>query len=318
MCEIIDIQVISRDNHYKEVNKSASNKEYYQKDNIKSIMIICDNQQFNLIVENKSYSESYFVFENIQSIIGQKLVGIEDNKTYIREDYSDYDDRVAKIYNYVLHFDDGKMFWFNLITESDSYYYDGSVIINRKSNIFLKYQSKSIIIVVGLPGAGKTSYINSIKEKNDQIYDNVCNFFVASNQFTSKRNIFASAKFCHKYIYEDLIESLSITNPKEVIQTICFDIDIKQSKINIKRREDPDDIYLNNNNNNDGWGTVQPSHSKNNKILKFINEKINSLYFNINEFAHNYNPTNICYINPIIIPTYSIPETYVKCARKKK
>jgi hypothetical protein len=263
MTEILNIKFF---NNRKEID---TNKNSYDEiDDINLIKLICKDQEFELKAETECCDWSYFKFENIQSIIGQKIIGINNGENHIRS-YEDKKrpekNRYIKTYHHILHFENDKTFLLQLINNSNGYYH-GSLEIKGKSDTLINYKPNSIIIIVGMPGAGKTSYGNSIKKENDRIFDDVTSFLIINEEFTSRRNIFISSLYCDGYRYKNLIKSLCIANPKEVIQTICFDLNTEQSIINVKHREDPNNT-LNNNNNNFKFGMTD-----NNEINKTLNE----------------------------------------------
>ena len=106
MTEILNIKLFS---NRKEIDINKNVNVYEEKDNINCIKLICtNNQEFELKAESECCSMSYFRFENIQSIIGQKIIGINNGETHVNR----YEDpqrsersHVIKIYHHILHFE---------------------------------------------------------------------------------------------------------------------------------------------------------------------------------------------------------------------
>lgn len=343
MTEILSIKLSSNRREIP-LNKNV----YDENDDINLITLICENdQKFELKAETECCDWSYFKFENMQSIIGQKIIGINNGENHIRscEDKKRPEkSRYIKTYHHILHFENDQTFLLQLINKSNGYYH-GTLKISGKSNTLINYKPNSIIIIVGIPGAGKTSYGNSIKKEGDRIFDDVTCFLIINEDFASRRNIFISSLYCDEDTYENLIKSLYIANPKEAVQTICFDINTEQSIENVKRRENyiikddkdeivEDKIVVDDNNEDDEqYAKNMMKVMKNEEKKKEINKekflevkeenvkikiKINSLIKDIDRYSgyNGYDPKYECYINSTIIPTYKY-EVTGKVATKK-
>jgi hypothetical protein len=268
-------------------------------------------------------SYSFFVCENLESIIGKTLVYINENYIQYRSheiDNCQSKNKYRKKYFYQMIFDDLSIYYFSLYNDSNGYYHGNLKVNYSFENQKIEYKPKSIIIIVGLPGSGKTTYAKSILQENDLLFDDD-NIFTGLSKPNS-RLIFVGAKYCNFLTYKYLIDSLMITNPDEVIQTILFKPNIEISKYNIEKREGLIDTFNKQSDEEEDdfevvkrKSTIKKEKINNEKQIK-IKQKVKELNYDIHEFNKKYNPQDKSYINVQYMETYG--EVCSKFAGKKK
>ena len=95
----------------------------------------------------------------------------------------------------------------------------------------------TIIIVIGLPGSGKTTYVNSIYNKNDEYTDDfISNFFngVLINRIKEMNNnddiYINDPRLCNKSIFDKYIKIIEKEKQKEnKIKLVLFKNDRNRS-----------------------------------------------------------------------------------------
>ncbi len=107
------------------------------------------------------------------------------------------------------------------------------------------FEPNSIILIVGLPGCGKTSIINQyFLEANNLIIDDInldsdvkykIKEWLASD--TNHKVIITNAQLCSNVYYNYLVDFLNIDNKEEVFQTLTFDSNINRCIRNLIKRE---------------------------------------------------------------------------------
>ncbi len=276
------------------------------------VLINSENEKIILKAEAECCSYSYFQFENIHQIIGKNITQIINNDVVINCSENDEKDGYLKVYQHQINFSDGTIFPFKLVNNSNGYYY-GSLKIEGFVNQERKftYKPNSIIIIIGLPGSGKTTYARIIKTDNDCIYDDETNLFLIDDKFVNRRNIFVGTKYCDYEIYTNLIKTLNATNPQEAIQTILFESNPQQSIINIKSREGIKDEIE----EEEEWTVVRRKNKVDKNKLKLEALKADVEHYrreyDIDEHLRNY-------FNVLRIPTYCARNDLTKFAGRKK
>ncbi len=138
----------------------------------------------------------------------------------------------------------GKTSNYTLNSEEDnSDYSDSDSDLNLEQTIF---EPNSIILLVGLPGCGKTSIINkNYLNPNNLIIDDISldgdvkneiKSWLGSNQ--NHKVIITNAKLCSNTYYNYLIDFLNISNKEEVFQTLTFDSNVYRCIRNLINREE--------------------------------------------------------------------------------
>ena len=106
---------------------------------------------------------------------------------------------------------------------------------------------KKIIIIVGLPGSGKTTLIENMKELGDLLLDDISrrktpfeDLVAAIHDPNAKRIIVSDPLFCHRGNQIDIHDQLK-TYPVH-LDWIFFENDPQQCLINVQHRNDGRDV----------------------------------------------------------------------------
>lgn len=145
---------------------------------------------------------------------------------------------------YELVFDDDTTFRF-LLRNSSNGYYDG--YIKETTNIekkLIKCPRNSLIILVGLPGCGKSTYGNMLNTsiKNSVFFDDVDISLestisdIRQQLYFDKKVIVAHTRLCLEKTYNEFIQRCYLYDTNSII-TYCFLPDVEQSIYNVKNRE---------------------------------------------------------------------------------
>lgn len=276
----------------------------------------CGKNKIRVYAEADCCSESWIEWlpnTNIMDCIGKTYICCEevclediDLPNLPKSHRQEYDSN----HLFEIQFTDGTTFPFYMRNASNGYY-DGNIVVSFEP--FMKdvlqlqeYNKGQIIIIVGLPGSGKSTYAKSMEE--EQIEDTcICHLdifddtelFLDSTLYTLKQSlnqgqtiIVVSAKLCEPTKYKQFINSLNILNPEQAIETHCFTNDVQNSTQNIQARE-----YNQFNETN-----------KLNKLNKTkAIQRMTSLMTSLMTLTTVYDPNTDVYINKRIIPTYQKP-----------
>ena len=211
----------------------------------KNIYFECDSYNVNLTAEGDCCSTSWFKYNKklIKSCIGKTYIKCVLTDRYINLKYSgiqEYD----RNHIYELHFKDGTIIDI-ILRNSSNGYYDGHIneeITFSDSEIITK--KNALIILIGLPGSGKTTYGKMLEEsiKNSVLYDDIEMVNSTINRIKQdlilgKKVIVTNPRFCIATSYYDFINRLNLCDVNHSIVTYCFIPDINSSIYNIKQRE---------------------------------------------------------------------------------
>ena len=221
-------------------------------DNYK-IKFFCDDKDVILTALGDCCSESWFeCFDgtSFDDCIGKTYIECCDTyETIDMVDSGIQDVDINHVYKIV--FDNDTEFKF-ILRNSSNGYYDGYVDEEIKNVYYEPIEGtfNSLIILVGLPGCGKTTYGKMLNEsmKNSIFYDDI-DFMLQINISkirkdiqNKKKVIVANANFCDTKYYCNFIEKVNLTNKNTSIITYCFLPDKEKSIRNIKNREQNETI----------------------------------------------------------------------------
>lgn len=215
------------------------------------IQFKCNNYDIILYAIGDCCSESWFEYneDSIKECIGKFYLKCIDTYSTIELEHSgrqDYD--INHIYH--IHFHDDSSYEI-ILRNSSNGYYDGYIKeeITELNTLPINTKKNGLIILIGLPGCGKTTYGNMIKDsiKNSIFYDDIEMLSsvidnIKRDLLLQKTVIVASPRFCSNTLYYDFIERLDLSNNDDSIITYCFIPDKEQSIININRREQSKNI----------------------------------------------------------------------------
>lgn len=217
-------------------------------ENIYKIRFACDDNIIILSAYGACCSNSWFEYLNNASFkdcIGKTYVCCSDTYELIDMNNSGIQE-VDINHIYEILFEDKTTFRF-LLRNSSNGYYDGFVD-EKISNIETKPiegQINSLILLVGLPGCGKTTYANILKNsmKNTVLYDDIDMMLhsnitkVRNDIINNKKVIISNTKLCLPNSYHEVIDKINLSNKNESIITYCFLPNKAKSIQNIKTRE---------------------------------------------------------------------------------
>lgn len=217
---------------------------------IKEIKIVFENNKLIIRAEGEGCSDSWF--EQIENFYFDELIGKRIISTFDNDDYIKNETNCWSIKTYKNHFvvKDNQFqeseFPFLFINQSEGYY-TGFIehIWEDRSlpKICDMLTSTELIIIVGLPGAGKTNYAkNNYYNSEYIVYDddkrplsNIENIIV--DFYNGKKVCIIEPIFTDYSKYQDVIckKFLSLLGESR-IRTILFSNDEKNSHINNERR----------------------------------------------------------------------------------
>jgi len=252
------------------------------------IIITCEKNKIIVTAEADCCSVSWIELlpdTNIMDCIGKTYIcciEVDGNVELPDSMQQEYDSN----HLFEFQFTDGTTFPFYMRNSSNGYY-DGEIIVSfvntdgtdgTNNTVLQEYNEGQIIIIVGLPGSGKSTYVNEqIKRINDYLFDDT-ELFLDSTYSELKQLleqgqtiIIVSAKLCEPLKYTQFVNSLNILNPEQAIETYCFTHDVPNSTQNIRSREQ---------------------------------KKTNQFITSLTTLSTVYDPNSDVYINKRIIPTY--------------
>ncbi len=210
------------------------------------IRVQCNHYDIVLTAKGECCSTSWFEYEpTIQNCVGKTYVSCSDTHRKIELPFSGKDDMDIN-HVYELIFEDDTRFEI-ILRNSSNGYYDGYVEekIECLSMYPIDAKNNSLILLVGLPGCGKSTYGISIRNdiKNSEFYDDV-DLMLQSNLikfrtdlYLGKKVIIANANLCIPHIYQDFIDKMNLIDNDKSIVTYCFLPDKEKSIRNIKKRD---------------------------------------------------------------------------------
>ena len=208
----------------------------------------------NLIL-NLTYDK---IYENLIKYRGRTLVNIlldidmDDNMYNLFGDPSEYDsmDSVKFRYNKLI-FSDNTELPFLLINESNGYY-DGWTEISTNYAEFDKNKNESnIMILIGLPGSGKTTFTKNYFDKNNDdnndnnifIFDDIisnCNHLELLEKISNiseKTILVTDPRFCIQSVFTGFMQQINIFIKKDKIKLLLFENNKDKCFENLKIRE---------------------------------------------------------------------------------
>lgn len=201
-------------------------------------------------------SSSYYniVDTDFEKFKGKKLSDIyldiyETDDLIDMFDVTNIDGECIKTHYNKLQFEDGNEWYFLLVNDSNGYY-DGWTDMETFSNPFDVTENKTkLILVVGLPGSGKTSYAEKYKEQNNElsykifIYDDIMSNY-ANGLFLKKIIdcdhkiiLLTDPRFCIKSVFDGFIKEVQKYVCDTNIDVVLFENDKEQCLLNVEIRE---------------------------------------------------------------------------------
>jgi hypothetical protein len=142
-------------------------------------------------------------------------------------------DNIPTYHQYSFVFDDKTTFPFLLLNLSNGFY-DGWLETHYTNHCNI--EKNKLVIIVGLPGSGKTIFSKKYYKNYICYDDELFNLYkIKKDLYDYKKVIVVSATFCNVCNYLNFIEKLNLKNDENII-TVCFNSDLKQSIKNIKTR----------------------------------------------------------------------------------
>jgi adenylate kinase family enzyme len=209
------------------------------------IRLTCTNYDIVLTACSMCCSKSWFEFQStIENCIGKTYVSCSDTYREIELPLSGLDE-VDKNHVYELLFDDDTRFEI-ILRNSSNGYYDGYVEEKMEciSMYPLDVKKNSLIILIGLPGCGKTTYGTSICDsiQNSVFYDDADLMLqstiikIRTDLYFGKKVIVANSQLCIPYRYQQFIDTMNLMENDKSIVTYCFIPNKTKSIQNIKNR----------------------------------------------------------------------------------
>lgn len=185
---------------------------------------------------SKTYLELPIDYE-ISNIIGKQIYEIEINMNYdkfefkelFKTDKSSGKESIKLHYNKIL-FTDGTLLYILGYNLSNGYY-NGSTTITYE-----KLFNSNIFIIIGLPGSGKSTYLNNNStyfqnlRKHGYIFDDVLNnynFVQIMDKLKQNENnydvFFADPRFCDINIFKSVLNDILTYYDKDKIQLIMYE-----------------------------------------------------------------------------------------------
>ena len=217
----------------------------------------CDTSRY--VIEHTKILDSLAdINEKLKLFSGKTLVDIkldiaDPANLYYYFDHNDIqqnktDEHVQLHYNKLI-FSDGVEMVFLLVNESNGYY-DGWTTIKREYKTFDKSKNNSeIMIIVGLPGSGKTTFAKAYKELSEQkmemaiVFDDIVgnstyNDFINTISNQSMKNIIITdPRFCIENVFGGFVNKIENFIQKEKIKIVLFENNKEKCLTNLKSRE---------------------------------------------------------------------------------
>jgi hypothetical protein len=216
-----------------------NNYEYYDKDKYDKVKIICEKGELFIYLESECCSESFFFDNDWESLIGKNIKNFtlfEEDEIEIPDIYqkdideSGYD--VLKIHLSYFYLTKTKKFYFLWGNDSNGYY-DGYIYFIFNPNTNYKFSKKSkLIIIVGLPGSGKTELLKKFNGfiKYDDFLDEHDKFeSILQDLIKGEKVVCSDPRLINYKTYFNLFDNLK---NKIKIETIVYENNSKQCIIN--------------------------------------------------------------------------------------
>lgn len=219
---------------------------YNYKNECDKITLILDDRTITIDITYDSYADTYFRISktnrlNYSDLIGKKLVNIQllleygfkslsdlkrNNKTYDHGDGDEYnldnfdvnlnDDIPDFCAFYAIQTLNNDDFMFAHLNYSNGYY-TSNINVNSSKTFVNSYKNKTnIIIIIGLPGSGKTTYLKNIRTTYHK-YDDILNkksdikneFINVISHYDEKTVIVNDPRFCDPDTFGKFINELN-------------------------------------------------------------------------------------------------------------
>lgn len=244
-------------------NESVDKVElYYMNDNCVDVCVNEPNRIHGYRCDKIKIYTKHYLLEIISGI-----ECCEETNFIIRDDINSLiDTRIHKLISYsdykyeIQLFDDEEIYHtdpFSFIIDIEVIHSNGHThypgIVDFKITYIEEYRNiqdvkiynnstSKVVLVLGLPGSGKTHYINKFysDDKWCKFHDlHYASDMLDYNIYQNKNIVFGSGHIINVYLFDKLLEHIVkyLKDPKKQIKIVMFRHDVYRCRINIKNRE---------------------------------------------------------------------------------